>query len=137
MAEEILKFTKLTFIIHAIVGLIFSFLFFAPEVSVLLFFGSPTALTLETHSMALTMGSLFLGLSVSSILGIFAKEWKQVKIVVIMEIIWLIGGLLTTIISFSVFTVGSGVLTLIFNIIMLALFCLTFLQQEDKLKPLF
>ncbi len=137
MAEEILKFTKLTFIIHSIIGLIFSILFFIPDLTVPIFLGSPSALTLETHMMSLTIGSLFLGLTVSSILGILAKEWKQVKIVVICEIVWLIAGIVTTIISFAVFEIGMGVLTVIVDIIMIALFCLTFLQQEDKLKPLF
>ncbi|MHA1932423.1 MAG: hypothetical protein ACW96X_07765 [Promethearchaeota archaeon] len=137
MAEEILKFTKLTFIIHSVIGLIFTILFFIPDLTVPIFLGSPTALTLETHMMSLTIASLFLGLTVSSILGILAKEWKQVKIVVICEIFWLIAAIVTTILSFAVFAVATGVLTVLVDIIMIALFCLTFLQQEDKLKPLF
>lgn len=87
--------------------------------------------------MSLTIGSLFLGLAVSSICGIFVKEWKQIKIVVILEVAWLIAALVTTIISIPAFNVGMVVLTIIFDIIMLALFFLTFLQQEDKMNPIF
>lgn len=137
MADEVLNFTKLTFIIHSIVGVAFTILFFIPDFTVPLFFGSISSLTAETHAMSMTLGSLFLGLSVGSIISIVAKEWKQIKIVVILEVVWLIAGLVTTIVSFTTFAVLMGALTLVFEIVLLVLFCLTFLQQEDTIKPIF
>ena len=136
MAEEILKFTKLTFIIHFIIGLTFTILFWIPDIALPLYVDI-AALNLVTHALSLTIGCLFAGLTVSSLLGIFAKEWKQVKIVVICEIVWLVGNLITSIISFPVFIVGMAILTLIITIVMLLLFILTFLQQEDIMNPIF
>ncbi|MFX1387896.1 MAG: hypothetical protein ACFE9M_11820 [Promethearchaeota archaeon] len=134
MAEEILKFTKLTFIIHFVVALIFTILFFIPDITVPLF-GIP--FNIYTQAMCLTIASLFAGFTVSSLCGIFAKEWKQVKIVVIFEVVWLVSNLVTIIISFIVFYVLMATLTLIITIVLLVLFLLTFLQQEDKMKALF
>jgi hypothetical protein len=136
MAEEILKFTKLTFIIHFLIGLTFTILFWIPDITIPLYVGI-SGLTLETHAMSLTIGCLFAGFTVSSLLGILAKEWKQVKIVVVSEIIWLLANLITSIISFNVFTLSMAILTLIITIIMLLLFILTFLQQEDIINPFF
>lgn len=133
MADEILKFTKLTFIIHFVVGLIFTILFFMPDIT------GPISLeniSAETHAMSLTIASLFAGLTVSSLCGIMAKEWKEVKIVVILEVVWLVASLVTTIINFTVLTVTMAIISLLFSIFMLALFLLTFLQQEDKMKLL-
>ena len=134
MAEEILKFTKLTFIIHFVIALIFTILFFIPDII------GPIALkniSAETHAMSLTIASLFAALTVSSLCGIIAKEWKEVKIVVIIEVVWLVASLVTTIINFPVLTLAMFILSLLTSIIMLALFLLTFLQQEDKMKALF
>lgn len=134
MGEEILKFTKLTFIIHFIIGLVFTVLFWIPDITSPIF---GIERTLDTHAMSLTIGSLFAGLTISSLCGIFAKDWKQVKIVVIAEVVWLIAAVVTTIVSFPVYDPLMAVLTIVLSIILLALFLLTFLQQEDKLKPLF
>jgi len=134
MADEILKFTKLTFIIHFVIAFIFTILFFMPDITMALY--TTVAITAETRAMSLTIASLFAGLTVSSLCGIIAKEWKEVKIVVILEVVWLVANLVASIISFTVFNLAMGVLTLVIGIIMLALFLLTFLQQEDKMKPL-
>ena len=135
MAEEILKFTKLTFIIHFLIGLTFTILFWIPDIILPVFLIA--GMTGETHAMSLTIGCLFAGLTVSSLLGILAKEWKQVKIVVISEVVWLAGNLVTSIISFRYFFVGMAILTLIITIFLLLLFILTFLQQEDIMNPIF
>ncbi len=134
MADEILKFTKLTFIIHFVVGLTFTILFWIPDITIPLYVGS---VTLETHAMSLTIGCLFAGFTVSSLLGFLANEWKQVRIVVISEFVWLVCNLVTTIIGFAVFNTMMAVLTLVITILFIILFLLTFLQQEDKMKALF
>jgi len=90
----------------------------------------------ETHALTLTIASLFAALTVSSLFGFLAKEWKEVKIVVILEIVWLVACLITTIINYPVYTVAMFVLSLLMCIILLTLFLLAFLQQEDKMKAL-
>ncbi len=133
MADEILKFTKLTFIIHFVVGLIFTILFFIPDITGPLSLENVSA---ETNALSLTIASLFAALTVSSLCGIMAKEWKEIKIVVILEVVWLVASLVTTIINFTVLIIAMVIPSLLFSILMLALFLLTFLQQEDKMKPL-
>lgn len=134
MSEEILKFTKMTFIIHFIIGLAFTVLFWIPDITTPLF---GIERTFDTHAMSLTIGALFAGFTVSSLCGILAKEWKEVKIIVIAEVVWLVAALVTTIVSFPVYNVLMAILTLFLTIILLILFLLTFLQQEDKMKVLF
>ena len=133
MAEEMLKFTKLTFIIHFIGGILFTILFFIPDITATMYGITPS---LDTHAMSLTIGALFAGLTVSSLCGIRAKEWKEVKIVVEAEMVWLAVAIVTHIISFSVYALGMAVLTLIFTIVFFVLFLLTFLQQQEKIKTL-
>ncbi|MFW9823528.1 MAG: hypothetical protein ACFFE4_11360 [Candidatus Thorarchaeota archaeon] len=133
MAEEILKFTKLTFIIHFVIGLIFTILFFIPDIIAPLYGISSTT---ETRALGMVIGSLYAGLTASSLFGFLAKEWKEVKIVVIAEIVWLVVGLIAHIINFSVYAIGSAVLSLIIVILFIVLFLLTFLQQEEKIKTL-
>jgi len=133
MAEEILKFTKLTFLIHFILGVVFTVLYWIPEVTGLLF-GITTTPSLNSSSM--TIAALFLALTVSSLLGFLAKEWKQVKIIVIAEIVWLVASFINLIINFAAAPLSMNILNLIVGLVLLVLFLLTFLQQEDKLKPL-
>lgn len=133
MAEEMLKFTKITFIIHFVIGLLFTILFWIPGITAPMF---GIAVNLDTSAMSLMIGALFAGLTVSSLFGFLAKEWKEVKIVTIAEIVYLAVGLIAHIISFSAYEVGSAVLSLIITIIFLVLFLLTFLQQEEIIKTL-
>ena len=133
MIDENLKFTKLTFIIHFVVGLIFTILFWIPEIS-----GPTMGMTYsaETGALSMTIGALFAGLTVSSLFGFLAKQWKEVKIVVIAEIVWLVAGIITYIFNFSVYEVTTAITSLIGNIFLLVLFLLTYLQQEEILKTL-
>ena len=133
MVDENLKFTKLTFIIHFVTGLIFTILFWIPEIS-----GPTLGMTYsaETGALSMTIGALFAGLTVSSLFGFLAKQWKEVKIVVIAEIVWLVAGTITYIFNFSVYEVTTAITSLIGNIILLVLFLLAYLQQEEILKTL-
>jgi len=133
MAEEILKFTKISFIIHFVIGLLFTILFWIPDITAPLF---GIAVNLDTSAMSRTIASLFAGLTVSSLFGFLAKEWKEVKIVTIAEIVYLVVGIIASIISFSAYEVGSAVLSLIVTIIFLVLFLLSYLQQQDIIKTL-
>ncbi len=133
MAEEILKFTKLTFIIHFITGLIFTILFWLPEITAPLFGFTYTP---GLGAVTMTLGATFVGLTVGSLLGILAKEWKEIKIVVLIESFWLVASFISTTINLSAYSAMVYV-SMALSIILLVLFCLTFLQQEDKMKPLF
>jgi len=133
MAEEMLKFTKITFIIHFVIGLLFTILFWIPDITAPMY-GIPV--DEYTSAMSRMIGSLFAALTVSSLFGFLAKEWKAVKIVVIAEIVWLVVSLIAHIISFSAYAVGTAVLSLIVSIIILVLFLLTYLQQEEMIKTL-
>ncbi len=132
MAEEILKFTKLTFIIHFITGLIFTIMFWLPEIAGPLFGFTYTP---ELGAVTMMLGATFVGLTVGSLLGILAKEWKEIKIVVLIEAFWLVASLISTTINLSAYNAMVYV-SMALSIILLVLFLLTFLQQEDKIKPL-
>jgi uncharacterized membrane protein YtjA (UPF0391 family) len=133
MVDEMLKFTKITFIIHFVIGLLFTILFWIPDITAPMF---GIAVNPDTSALSRTIGALFAGLTVTSLFGFLAKEWKEVKIVTIAEIVYLAIGLIAHVISFSAYEVGSAMLSLIITIIFLVLFILTFLQQEDKIKTL-
>ena len=133
MTEEILKFTKYTFIIHFITGLIFTILFWLPEMTGPLFGFTYTP---GLGAVTMTLGAAFVGLTIGSLLGIFAKEWKEIRIVVLIESFWLVASLIATTINLDAYNAMVYV-SMALSIILLVLFCLTFLQQEDKIKPLF
>jgi len=133
MAEEILKFTKITFVIHFITGLIFAILFWLPEVSASIYGITYTpALGVVTRML----GGAFVGLTIGSLLAIFAKEWKEIRIVLLIEVFWLVASLIATTINLSAYN-AMIYISMAISIILLVLFLLTFLQQEDKIKPLF
>ena len=133
MAEEILKFTKLTFVIHFISGLLFTVLFWIPDITGPLFVVNYSA---EVGAVTMMLGAAFVGLTIGSLLGILAKEWKEIRIVTLIEAFWLVASLISTTINLSAYEPLIYV-SLAITIILLALFALAFLQQEDKIKPLF
>ncbi|HEC40264.1 hypothetical protein LCGC14_0793900 [marine sediment metagenome] len=133
MTEEILKFTKLTFVIHFISGLIFTILFWIPAITGPLFITDYNA---GVGAVTMMLGAAFVGLTIGSLLGILAKEWKEIRIVVLIEAFWLVASLISTTINLSAYEPLIYV-SLAITIILLALFALAFLQQEDKIKPLF
>ncbi len=129
MVDEILKLTKYNFLLHLIVGAIFAILFWIPTV-----FGLIFNVTIESLSIAAAfaqmIGALFTGLTVSSLLGFMAKEWKQVRIVVIHEVIWLLAGTIAAIINFTALGI-SAVLFALLMIMFLVLFLVVLLKQEE------
>ncbi len=132
MVDEILKFTKLTFLIHFIVALIMAILYLIPGAAVSMFGIANTGiLTL----MGSTIGALFLGLSIGSLFGYLAKEWKEVKILVITELAWLITGVIIMIINAALVPAATAMI-LVIGFLLIALFLLSFLQQEEKIKEL-
>ncbi len=133
MTEEILKFTKITFVIHFVVGLIFTIIFWIPETSTPIFGFTYTP---ALGAVTMMLGSTFVGLTIGSLLAFLAKEYKEIRIVVLTECFLLVASLIAMTINLTVYN-AMGIVTLVILIILLVLFALAFLQQEDKIKPLF
>jgi MFS family permease len=132
MADEIQKFTKLTFLIHLVLGLIFTVMYWIPEISAPLFGLTYTA---QSGALSMIIGAATAGLTATSLFGYVSQEWKEVKIVVINEIVWLAGSLIALIINVTVFGLSS-ILLFIVVIALLLLFLLSFLQQEEIIGEL-
>jgi len=132
MIEKIVKFTKITFIIHFILGVIMAIVLWIPPIGAPLFGISYTA---DTGALSMILGAAGMGLTIGSLLGYLAKEWKEVKIVVITEIVWLACFLIAVIINIAVFGL-SAILLIIEGIVLLALFLLSYLQQQEVIKEL-
>lgn len=132
MVDENLKFTNLTFGIHFLTGFAFSVMFWLPEFS-----GPAFGLNYDSGTGALSMllGAVFSGLTLSSLLAFLAKEWKEIRILTITEIFLLIALLIAMFVNLDAFN-NMIYLSIAINIVLLVLFCLTFLQQEDKMKSL-
>lgn len=133
MVDEILKFTKITFLIHLIIGLIFSIMYWIPEITIPLFGWSYTAMI---GALSQVIGAAGAGLTISSLFGYLAKEWKEVKIVVILEIVWLGAALVA--VFLNILALGIAVvLNIILFAILFILFLLSYLQQEEIIGELF
>ncbi|MFX1576143.1 MAG: hypothetical protein ACFFCF_03115 [Promethearchaeota archaeon] len=89
MAEEYGMITRITFIIHIIIGLIFGISFLViPDIMLPLFgmaFVDPTVRM---------FGAIIIGFTVTSILGLMTREVVRVKIIIQAELIWLILGII-------------------------------------------
>ena len=98
MKEEISKLLKITFLIHFFVAVIFGLVFTViVEIYIdLINWPYPDPIT------GRVLGAVFLGFAVASLLSWRETKWESVKIVVQMEIAWLIIG--TAVHFFAIFT---------------------------------
>jgi hypothetical protein len=129
LVVEILKFTKYTFLLHFILGVIFTILYWIPEISGPLLGISYSA---EVGAFSMVVGAAAAGFTISSLFGFMVKEWKEVKIIVIAEIVWLILMLVAVSLNIAVFGLGS-ILTYIVGVSLSVLFLLSYLKQEEIL----
>ena len=125
MTEEILKFTKLTFVIHFVIVLLYTVLFWLPEFNTPLYGLTNTA---PLGALSLMLGSCFTGLAIGALFGLFAKEWKQVRIVVIIDVAMNVTMLIALTLTLSVFN-ALIYIAVVLTILFILLFCLNFLQQ--------
>ena len=107
MKEEISKLLKLTFLIHFFVSVIFGLVF---TVIIEIYAGLVAWPYLDPVT-GRVLGAAFLGFAVASLLAWRETKWESVKIVVQMEIAWLVIG--TAVHFFSIFTL-SGLPFMIF-----------------------
>jgi hypothetical protein len=90
MKEEVSKLLKLLFLIHFFVAVIFGLLF---TVLIELYVGVVGwPLYDQAPVTGRVLGAVFLGLAAASLLSWRESKWESVKIVVQMEIVWLIIG---------------------------------------------
>ena len=128
LVDEILKFTKYTFLIHFVLGVIFTIFYWIPEISGPLF---GISYFVECGASSMVLGAAA-GFSISSLFGFMAKEWKEVKIIVIAEIVWLILILVAVSLNIPVFGLGSIVFYIV-GVGLFVIFLLSYLKQEEIL----
>jgi hypothetical protein len=86
MAKEISKILKIIFLIHFILGIIIGVIFlFIPEI-----YCDIVGFTVTDKGPFRLIGAASLALGGSSFLGYRSSDWEKVKILVQMELIWLI-----------------------------------------------
>ena len=129
LVDEILKFTKYTFLIHFILGVIFTILYWIPEISAPLF---GISYSVDVGAFSMVVGAAGAGFTISSLFGFMAKEWKEVKIIVIAEIVWLFLMLVAVSLNIAVFGLGS-ITPYIVGVSLVVLFLLSYLKQEEIL----
>jgi hypothetical protein len=98
MKEGISKLLKLTFLIHFFVAVIFGLVFTV----IVEFYVELIGWPYEDPVTGRVLGAMFLGLAVASLLSWRETKWESVKIVVQMEIAWLVIG--TAVHLFAIFT---------------------------------
>lgn len=99
MKENVTKLLKLLFLIHFFVAAIFGLLF---TVLVELYVGVVGWPYLDPVT-GRVLGAAFLGFAAASLLAWREEKWESVKIVVQMEIVWLIIGTAVQIFAFFAF----------------------------------
>ena len=126
MAEKVVsKVLKITFLVHFVVAVIlgFFYLLFPDQFISLLSwpYTDPVAIRL--------LGAAFLGLGISSVLGSRESDWEKVKIVVVMEIVWLAVAFVVILLSVIVAGTGLGGLLFVFiSAAFLGLFIFSYFQ---------
>jgi len=98
MKEQISKLLKITFLIHFFVAVIFGLVFTVIIEIYVELVGWPYLDPVTGR----VLGAIFLGLAVASLLSWRETKWESVKIMVQMEITWLVIG--TAVHFFAIFT---------------------------------
>jgi len=98
MKEQISKLLKITFLIHFFVAVIFGLVFTVIVEIYVELVGWPYLDPVTGR----VLGAIFLGLAVASLLSWRETKWESVKIIVQMEIAWLVIG--TAVHFFAIFT---------------------------------
>jgi hypothetical protein len=93
MADSVSNGLKITFAIHAVIGFVFGLAYLMlPEQT-----ASLMNWTLTDVGLVRVLGAAILGFAAASWLAYGADTWAEVRIVVLMEIIWTIVGCVATV----------------------------------------
>lgn len=125
---EISKFLKFTFLIHFLIALSMGLIFFlVPEMAM-----SALGFTPEPFANR-TVGALFIAFAIGSLLGYRAESWERVEIVVLMDIIWLLFGLIAIVWSMVTITMPTTALAFVgLFVFLLLIFGYSFYEVKYK-----
>jgi len=130
MPEEILKFSKWAFLFHIILGIVFTILYWAPAVSMPIF---GVIFNSAAGAYSQIVGATTAGLTLGSAFCYKATEWKQAKIVVIIEVVWLGAALVALTVNIMTLIAAAALLYIVVGGLFV-LFLVVFLKQEGKMK---
>jgi hypothetical protein len=120
-------FLKYIFLFHSIACIIYGLVFFlSPE-----FYVDATGWPFFDPVAGRVMGSLFIGFSVTAILGYRAASWEEVKIIVLADITWGIFAVISMVWMMLVYTTIPALANW-FNVIVAGIFILLFLYAYFK-----
>ncbi|MHA2397446.1 MAG: hypothetical protein ACXADU_00985 [Promethearchaeota archaeon] len=86
MAKELSKWLKIVLLVHFILGIILGIIFlFIPE-----FYCTLVGVVLMDHGMLRLIGAASIALGMGSFLAYRSNDWDKAKIIVQLELIWLI-----------------------------------------------
>lgn len=128
--EEILQITKITLVVSLVIGSWFSILYWMPEIS-LPFFGveySP-----EAGALSMLLGCAMSAINIGSLFGLLAKEWYEVRILMMMEIVWTTLALLVVMINFGTFGVNAPLALILYGLV-LAMLVVSYAKQQEYLR---
>lgn len=99
MKEKIVKWLKLTFLIHFFIGILFGIIYMIfPD-----FFFTLIGWTYNDPVATRVLGAAMTGFAISSLLAWRETDWLKVKIIVQMEMVWLVLGTVMLFISAFIF----------------------------------
>jgi hypothetical protein len=119
MREMISKLLKLTFLVHFFVAILFGLVYLI----FLEFYVEVTSWPYYDPIAGRTLGAVFIGLGMASLLCWRETQWAKVKIVVQMEITWLIIG---TIVQFWAAFYYLPPIIIWLNVVVCLFFCIAF-----------
>ena len=132
MLDEILKFTNITFYIQLIYGIVFTMLFWIPTISLPMF---GVIYTDEAGALSQMIGAAVAALTVGTILALRKREWSEVQIKMMVEIVWQV--VVMTVIIINSPLLGIYAITNVLIVVPEFVFTLlSVLQQEEIIKPL-
>jgi hypothetical protein len=89
MAKELLKGLEIVFLIHFILGLILGIIFlFIPDI-----YCNLVGVTMTDYGVLRLIGASSLALGCSSFLAYRSKDWEKAKLLVQMDLIWLVSAI--------------------------------------------
>lgn len=128
MNEKIVKWLKLTFLIHFFVGILFGIIYMIfPD-----FFFIIIGWTYNDPVITRVLGAAMIGFAMSSLLAWRETDWLKVKIIVQMEMVWLaLGTIMLFISAFSYYTpIFIWVVIAIFLAFLIAFAYFYYLQEK-------
>lgn len=127
MTENILKITKIVFILQAIVGTIFGLSFLFAADTMFAIYSWPYYAPIFSR----LTGMDFIGISILAFLSSRKTEWEKVENVVLVNIIWAsLNGVVLTILHFVFLLPTMNWSNIFFYLLFAVLYCYVFIRQR-------